>query len=50
VLDWKERDIFVTPSWYAVIHEGHSKAVLFSFSDGPAQKALALWREQAPIQ
>jgi gentisate 1,2-dioxygenase len=48
-LDWKERDIFVTPSWYPVIHEARSEAVLFSFSDRPAQKALALWREQAPI-
>jgi gentisate 1,2-dioxygenase len=48
-LDWKDRDIFVTPSWYPVIHEADTEAVLFSFSDRPAQKALALWREQAPI-
>ena len=48
-LDWKDRDIFVIPSWYPVIHESDSEAVLFSFSDRPAQKALGLWREQAPI-
>ncbi len=49
-LDWKERDTFVIPSWYPVSHESHIEAVLFSFSDRPAQKALGLWREQAPIR
>jgi gentisate 1,2-dioxygenase len=48
-LDWKERDIFVVPSWYPVSHEARTEAVLFSFSDRPAQKALGFWREQAPI-
>ena len=48
-LEWKERDIFVAPSWYPVSHEAHTEAVLFSFSDRPAQKALGLWREQAPL-
>jgi gentisate 1,2-dioxygenase len=48
-LDWKEHDIFVVPSWYPVIHESQTEAVLFSFSDRPAQKALGFWREQAPI-
>ena len=48
-LQWKERDIFVTPSWYPVMHEALNDAVVFSFSDRPAQKALGLWREQAPI-
>jgi len=48
-LEWRERDIFVTPSWYPVSHQSDSEAVLFSFSDRPAQKALGLWREQAPI-
>ena len=42
---WKERDIFVVPSWCPVTHEAQSDAVLFSFSDRPAQKALGLWRE-----
>jgi gentisate 1,2-dioxygenase len=48
-LDWKERDVFVAPSWYPVAHEAHVEAVLFSFSDRPAQKALGLWREYAPV-
>jgi len=44
---WKEHDIFVVPSWYPVSHSADSgDAVLFSFSDRPAQKALGLWREQ----
>jgi gentisate 1,2-dioxygenase len=46
---WKQRDIFVIPSWCPVAHESHSEAVLFSFSDRPAQKSLGLWREQAPV-
>jgi gentisate 1,2-dioxygenase len=45
--DWKERDIFVIPSWCPVSHEAHRECVLFSFSDRPAQKALGLWREQS---
>jgi gentisate 1,2-dioxygenase len=45
-LDWKERDVFVIPSWYPVSHQAQSEAVLFSFSDRPVQKALGLWREQ----
>ena len=49
-LAWKERDIFVVPSWYSVSHQADSHAVLFSFSDRPAQKALGLWREEAPIR
>jgi len=49
VLEWKERDIFVVPSWQRTLHEAASESVLFSFSDRPAQKALGLWREQAPI-
>ena len=47
VLDWAEHDIFVVPSWAPVLHEAQAQAVLFSFSDRPAQKALGLWREQA---
>jgi gentisate 1,2-dioxygenase len=46
---WSARDIFVVPSWCSVAHEAAEDAVLFSFSDRPAQKALGLWREQAPI-
>jgi gentisate 1,2-dioxygenase len=45
-LDWQPRDVFVVPSWMWVAHEADEQAVLFSFSDRPAQKALGLWREQ----
>jgi gentisate 1,2-dioxygenase len=48
-LEWKPNDIFVAPSWYPVAHEAETEAVLFSFSDRPAQKALGFWREQAPL-
>jgi gentisate 1,2-dioxygenase len=46
LLEWKERDVFVVPSWQPVSHDADSEAVLFSFSDRPAQKALGLWREE----
>jgi len=49
ILEWEEKDTFVVPSWAAVRHETDADAVLFSFSDRPAQKALGLWREQAPV-
>jgi gentisate 1,2-dioxygenase len=46
-LTWGPRDIFVAPSWQPVSHAPHGgEAVLFSFSDRPAQKALGLWRER----
>jgi gentisate 1,2-dioxygenase len=47
--DWRPRDIFAVPSWMPVRHASTSESVLFSFSDRPAQLALGLWREQAPI-
>ena len=43
--DWGPRDIFVAPSWQPVSHEALEDAVLFSFSDRAAQKALGVWRE-----
>jgi len=46
---WKARDIFVVPAWCSVSHAAAEDAVLFSFSDRPAQKALGLWREQVPV-
>jgi len=46
VFEWSGHDIFVVPSWCPVAHEAAADAVLFSFSDRPAQKALGLWREQ----
>ena len=42
---WGPRDIFVAPSWHPVSHQTQEEAVLFSFSDRPAQKALGIWRE-----
>ena len=44
---WEAHDVFVVPSWCAVAHEASDDAVLFSYSDRPAQKALGLWREEA---
>jgi gentisate 1,2-dioxygenase len=41
---WGPRDVFVVPSWHAVSHRAAEEAVLFSFSDRPAQKALGIWR------
>ncbi len=46
--EWEPSDVFVVPSWSKVQHETDVDAVLFSFSDRPAQKALGLWREQCP--
>jgi len=47
-LDWGRRDVFVVPSWMPLRLEtvGGADAVLFSFSDRPAQQALGLWRER----
>lgn len=47
--EWKERDIFVAPSWQPISHEAEKESVIFSFSDRPAQKAFGFWREQAPL-
>jgi gentisate 1,2-dioxygenase len=44
---WGPRDIFVVPSWHPVSHRTSEEAVLFSFSDRPAQKALGIWREDS---
>jgi gentisate 1,2-dioxygenase len=46
VVAWGPRDVFVVPSWAPVAHTADDEAVLFSFSDRPAQKSLGLWREQ----
>jgi gentisate 1,2-dioxygenase len=48
-LAWGPRDVFVAPSWMPVAHEAADEAVLFSFSDRPAQQALGFWREEAPL-
>jgi gentisate 1,2-dioxygenase len=45
---WSPHDIFMVPSWVPVTHEALDESVLFSFSDRPIQKAIGLWREEAP--
>ncbi|MDX3908088.1 MAG: gentisate 1,2-dioxygenase [Pigmentiphaga sp.] len=40
------KDIFVCPSWAPYSLRADSEAVLFSFSDRPAQQSLDIWREQ----
>jgi gentisate 1,2-dioxygenase len=47
--DWKERDIFVVPSWMWHEHVNASDrddACLFSFHDLPVMKALGLYRSE----
>jgi gentisate 1,2-dioxygenase len=49
--DWEEKDIFALPSWALHSHGNLStrdEAVLFSFNDFPAMRALGLWREATP--
>jgi gentisate 1,2-dioxygenase len=43
--EWEEKDIFALPSWAPHRHGAYEEAVLFSFSDLPAMKALGLYRE-----
>ena len=43
--EWEEKDIFCVPSWTQYRHGAHGEAVLFSFNDIPAMKALSLYRE-----
>lgn len=48
-LDWKERDIFVVPSWMWHEHVNGSEsedACLFSFHDLPVMRALGLYRAE----
>jgi len=46
LLPWGPKDVFVVPSWCRVAHEAEEDAVLFSFSDRPAQKFFGIWREE----
>ena len=43
--EWQEKDIFSLPSWALHRHGAYEEAVLFSFNDLPAMRALALYRE-----
>ena len=50
IFEWEEKDIFAIPSWCPHSHGNGSsseEAVLFSFNDFPAMRALALYREDA---
>jgi gentisate 1,2-dioxygenase len=45
--EWEEKDIFCVPSWTRYRHGAPGEAVLFSFHDIPAMKALGLYREES---
>jgi len=45
--EWEEKDIFCVPSWSRYRHGSSGGAVLFSFNDLPAMRALALYREES---
>ncbi len=45
--EWEEKDIFSVPSWAPYHHGASEEAVLFSFNDLPAMRALGLHREAA---
>jgi gentisate 1,2-dioxygenase len=47
LVEWGPKDLFVVPSWCRVAHEADEDAVLFSFSDRPAQKFFGIWREES---
>ena len=44
--EWEEKDIFCVPAWTRYRHGAYGDAVLFSFNDFPAMRALALYREE----
>jgi gentisate 1,2-dioxygenase len=47
--DWRERDIFVVPTWMYHEHANGSDtedACLFAFHDLPVMRALGLYREE----
>ena len=45
--EWEEKDIFCVPSWTKYRHGAQGEAVLFSFNDLPAMRALGLYREES---
>jgi gentisate 1,2-dioxygenase len=44
--EWEEKDIFCVPAWTRYRHGAQQEAVLFSFNDLPAMRALGLYREE----
>lgn len=48
-IPWREKDVFVIPSWASYQHRNASsgnEAVLFSYSNEPVLKALGLFRDE----
>jgi gentisate 1,2-dioxygenase len=47
-LDWSEHDLFVVPTWAWHQHRSDAaeESILFSFTDEPTLRALALYREE----
>jgi len=45
VIEWKENDVFVIPSWYPHRHEADRDSYLFSFTDKPVHDKLGWFRE-----
>ena len=46
LLHFQENDVFVVPSWSSLQLRAKRQAILFSYSDRPAQQAVGLWREE----
>ena len=45
-IEWAPHEVFESPSWQTVRHFAAEPAVLFSFSDREAHRALAIWPEE----
>ncbi len=43
--DWREKDVFVAPSWALQEHEARRDSMIFTYSDRAAQEKLGLFRE-----
>ena len=50
-LAWEDKDVFTVPTWtfHEHVNTGNRPALLFSFTDAPVMKALALYREEARV-
>jgi gentisate 1,2-dioxygenase len=48
-LDWEDKDVFCVPSWafYEHVNTSDQPAILFSHTDVPLMRSLALYREEA---
>ncbi|MEC3997081.1 cupin domain-containing protein [Actinacidiphila sp. DG2A-62] len=45
-LSWKRGDVFVIPSWQAVVHRAHTRSDLFVLSDSPVLERIGLGRRE----